>query len=134
MNRMTLRLPLLLCLGAASGCASGIGSAQSVSGAELFFTHCASCHGRQGEGDGPVAAVMSVAVPNLRTLSQRSNGTFPAEAVSAYVDGRDLPRAHGERIMPVWGDVFADDGGAVDDAPRRLAAVVEFVRELQYAP
>jgi len=49
---------------------------------------------------------MRVAVPNLRMLSERNEGEFPAEAVASYIDGRDLPASHGDRNMPIWGPVF----------------------------
>jgi mono/diheme cytochrome c family protein len=103
-------------------------------GARLYFNHCAACHGDDGEGTGPVAASMRVTVPNLRTLAQRNRGVFPADAVTAYVDGRTEKAAHGDRQMPIWGDVFK---GAAQDATegtvrRRIAAVVEFIATLQY--
>jgi len=96
-------------------------------GPALYARHCASCHGTYGEGDGPVAAVMPV--PNLRTLSTRAGGDFPRDAVMRYIEGRDLPDAHGERLMPVWGDTFSGDGAAV--ARTRIAAITDFVEELQ---
>jgi mono/diheme cytochrome c family protein len=103
-------------------------------GARLYFNNCAACHGDDGEGTGPVASSMNVTMPNLRSLAQRSGGVFPADAVSAYVDGRNVKSAHGDRQMPIWGDVF---GGADRDASertirRRIAAVVEFISTLQY--
>jgi len=103
-------------------------------GARLYFNHCAACHGDDGEGTGPVASSMRTAVPNLRTLAQRSGGVFPADAVAAYVDGRNLKTAHGDRQMPIWGDVFAGaDGSATGrTVRRRIAAVVEFISMLQY--
>lgn len=104
-------------------------------GAETFATHCAACHGPLAEGDGPVAAAISGTVPNLRTLSQRNGGTFPADAVAAYIDGRDLPAAHGERLMPVWGPIFDTTARIVADAEtarQRIAEVVEYLRTLQY--
>ena len=105
-------------------------------GAVLFARYCASCHGPRGEGDGPVAAAMVVAVPNLRTLRSRSNGNFPRESVMRYIDGRDLPAAHGDRVMPVWGATFAesadDDTQSPEDiASRRIAAITTFIEELQ---
>jgi len=108
-----------------------------ISGAELFVNHCSACHGAQGEGDGPVASVMQVSVPNLRTLSQRNDGTFPVESATAYIDGRELPVSHGDRYMPIWGNVFAWPGSAGDEqtelaAQRRIATVVEFIRQMQY--
>lgn len=105
------------------------------SGAQLYASHCASCHGPQGEGDGPAAAAMQINVPNLRTLSIRNDGTFPLAAVLAYVDGRKIPRAHGSRYMPVWGDIFAwgdTDRAARERARRRINAIVGFVEKLQY--
>jgi mono/diheme cytochrome c family protein len=105
------------------------------SGAETFATHCASCHGALAEGDGPAAAAMSVTVPNLRTLSQRNGGEFPTDAVASYIDGRDLPVAHGDRYMPVWGPVFDTTQRLVrgaEDAEERIDALLVFLRELQY--
>jgi mono/diheme cytochrome c family protein len=104
------------------------------SGAETFATHCASCHGPRAEGDGPVAATMNVNVPNLRTLSQRNDGQFPTEQVSSYIDGRNLPAAHGDRLMPVWGGVFDTTGRLIsgaEDAEQRIDSVIGFLREIQ---
>ena len=103
-------------------------------GARLYFNHCAACHGEYGEGTGPVAASMRVTMPNLRTLAQRNGGAFPADTVTAYVDGRESKAAHGDRQMPIWGDVFrgADQSTAKRTVRRRIAAVVDFVSMLQY--
>lgn len=102
-------------------------------GAELYRQHCAACHGATGEGDGPVAAVIQPNMPNLRSLQQRSGGVFPADAVAAYIDGRDIEAAHGSRQMPIWGDVFQTDGRRGRDRAReRIDALVGFIVELQY--
>jgi mono/diheme cytochrome c family protein len=103
-------------------------------GARLYFNHCAACHGEDGEGTGPVAASMRVTVPNLRALAQRNGGTFPVDAVTAYIDGREAKPAHGDRHMPIWGDVFrgAEQGTANRTVRRRIAAVVDFISRLQY--
>jgi mono/diheme cytochrome c family protein len=103
-------------------------------GARIFLNHCAACHGEQGEGGGPVAATMNVAIPNLRTLAARSDGTFPADAVTAYIDGREITAAHGDRQMPIWGDVFRgpEQGTAQRTVRRRIDALVEFIAMLQY--
>jgi mono/diheme cytochrome c family protein len=120
-------------LGIAVALGTNVCTAQDT-GARLYLNHCAACHGDDGEGTGPVAASMRVTVPNLRALAQRNGGVFPADAVAAYVDGRTEQAAHGDRQMPVWGDVFK---GADQDAPertvrQRIAAVVEFISTLQY--
>lgn len=105
------------------------------SGEQTYITHCASCHGTLGEGDGPVSAVMLINVPNLRTLNERNAGTFPADMVASYIDGRDLPVAHGDRVMPVWGEVFDTTARLVPDAQdarQRIDAVLGYLRGIQY--
>jgi mono/diheme cytochrome c family protein len=103
-------------------------------GARLYFNHCAACHGQYGEGDGPVAATLRVTMPNLRSLAMRNDGVFPADAVTAYVDGRETASAHGDRQMPIWGDVFrgAEQATAERTVRRRIAAVVELIASIQY--
>jgi mono/diheme cytochrome c family protein len=112
------------------------GVSETRSGAQLFANHCAACHGRLGEGDGPVAAIMTTNVPNLRTLAQRNNGTFPLDSVRGYIDGRELPVSHGDRQMPIWGDIF---GWGSEEQPhseqlveQRINAVVDHLRAIQY--
>jgi mono/diheme cytochrome c family protein len=102
-------------------------------GRQLFVNHCAACHGATGEGDGPVASALRGAVPNLRTLATRNGGEYPADAVAAYIDGRSPRVAHGDRLMPIWGDVFAvTQGGDEAAIALRIEALVELIRELQY--
>jgi mono/diheme cytochrome c family protein len=109
-------------------------AADAPKGAELYMNHCAACHGADGEGSGPVAAVMQTTVPNLRTLAQRNGGTFPSDAVAAYIDGREIKAAHGDRQMPIWGDVFRgpEQGTAERTVRERIAALVEFLKRIQY--
>ena len=126
---LALSIVFLLALPRASG------QANDPDGAMLFARYCASCHGSLGEGNGPVGSVMAVTMPNLRTLSARSNGTFPRNAVMQYVDGRNTPAAHGDRLMPVWGETFAlwteADESSDALARRRIAAITDFVEQLQ---
>lgn len=131
-------LPLIGIAACFAGCGGG---ELELSGAELYTYHCSACHGPQAQGDGPVAEVMSISVPDLRSLSARNGGVFPAEAVARFIDGRDLPAAHGDRYMPVWGDVFSwpedfqSDENAAPDERRvevRINAIVEFLEQIQY--
>jgi len=107
---------------------------RTPSGANTFATHCASCHGPRAEGDGPMAATLSVNVPNLRTLSQRNRGQFPTDAVASYIDGRNFPAAHGTRNMPVWGPVFDTTGRLIaggESSAQRIQSVIDYLRTLQ---
>jgi mono/diheme cytochrome c family protein len=105
------------------------------SGEELFGRFCASCHGEKAHGDGPVAPSLNRAVPDL-TLIRARYGEFPAMLIRDTIDGRGVDiRAHGTRVMPVWGYEFWVEEGAdvvaqnaVRDAINKL---VEYLRTLQ---
>lgn len=77
-------------------------------GAVLYARHCASCHGAEGHGDGPVAPALKTPPPDLTLLARRNGGRFDERAVLAVIDGRHVLAAHGTREMPVWGAVFAE--------------------------
>ena len=107
---------------------------EAPSGERVFMTHCAACHGISGAGDGPVSESIAVPIPNLRTLNSRYGGQFPEDAVAAYIDGRNLPDAHGSRQMPVWGLVFAATASIVpgaDSPPNRIHALLDYLRTVQ---
>jgi mono/diheme cytochrome c family protein len=88
------------------GCASAVHAADYVamSGKELYARFCASCHGSEGRGDGPVAASLKVEVPDLTLVAHRAGGTYPRNQVLRIIDGRYIVGAHGSRTMPVWGE------------------------------
>jgi len=79
----------------------------SMSGAQLYARFCASCHGINGRGDGPVASSIRVEVPDLTLLARRQGSAFKRERIERVVDGRFLIGAHGTREMPIWGENFS---------------------------
>jgi mono/diheme cytochrome c family protein len=113
--------------------ASAAAHAAEPDGASLYANHCSSCHGRWAEGDGPMVPIMTIAPPSLRTLRARNADIYPADAIAAYIDGRRLVVSHGDRQMPVWGDVFQSATGG-DEAlvAARIKAIVAFIETLQY--
>ena len=76
---------------------------RTLSGLELYGRLCASCHGVEGRGDGPVAPLIKIGVPDLTRIAARDGGEFPTADVRLIIDGRTDRRAHGPRDMPVWG-------------------------------
>ena len=68
---------------------------QSLNGADIYRAHCASCHGLQGKGDGPVAAALTTKMPDLSTISQRSGGVFPVARVRKVISGDEVILGHG---------------------------------------
>jgi mono/diheme cytochrome c family protein len=106
--------------------------AQPMSGGQLFRTHCASCHGENARGAGPFSAELWNPAPDLTTFSARNGGTFPVERVRQMIEGRG-PAAHGDRSMPIWGDVFSRQA-ADGDAATRIASIVTFLQSIQQRP
>ncbi|HXR88889.1 MAG TPA: c-type cytochrome [Steroidobacteraceae bacterium] len=105
------------------------------SGAILFKLHCASCHGEDARGNGPVAEYLNVKVPDLTQISAAHGGTFPEEEVFRIIDGQAEMHAHGTRHMPVWGYEFfgqqADDERAHAQAAEKVDALVNYLRKRQ---
>jgi cytochrome c553 len=102
----------------------------SVNGDALFHTYCATCHGASGRGDGMMAGELRRPPPDLTTFASRNGGVFPSERVRAIVDGTGVA-SHGDRDMPVWGDVFKRRGAGGADAGARIDAIVRFLQGIQ---
>lgn len=75
-------------------------------GKEMYLKYCASCHGNQGRGDGPVGRDLKVKIPDLTVLRSKNKGIYPLDRVMSSIDGSRIVRTHGTRNMPVWGEVF----------------------------
>lgn len=118
---------------------SGAVSAQDVGeGAVLYERHCATCHGLDGTGSGPMAGVLLVTPSDLtRLASGEANGNFPLLRVVRRIDGRDPLVSHGSP-MPVYGDFFEGDDTAMKTASgqplmtsRAVADLVAYLKEIQ---
>jgi mono/diheme cytochrome c family protein len=95
---------------AAALAACGREASVQEDGRDTFLRYCASCHGPEGRGDGPLAASLEPPPADLTQLARRSAGRFDEEAVMAVIDGRRQVAAHGARDMPVWGAIFEEEG------------------------
>jgi mono/diheme cytochrome c family protein len=110
---------------------------RSLSGLELYQRLCSSCHGASGKGDGPVAPLIKVGVPDLTRIAARDGGEFPAADVRLVIDGRTDRRAHGPRDMPVWGwqlyDVsnpdYAGERARTDSMIDRLVTYLQSIQQ-----
>ena len=71
-----------------------------------FQSSCASCHGADGKGKGPVSEQLKVPPPDLTVLTKNNNGVFPTNAVYETIYGSKTIPAHGTREMPIWGERF----------------------------
>jgi mono/diheme cytochrome c family protein len=115
---------------------------QIEEGEAIFQVYCSPCHGRDARGEGPVAADLKTTPPSLREIAKRRGGAFDESQVAAYIDGRNMPRAHGTPEMPVWGSLFryvaevsdtlASDEQAIEHkAQERIAMLVKYLATLQ---
>ncbi len=102
-------------------------------GAALFRTHCASCHGTSGRGDGPVAEFLKIAPADLTKIAVQARGAFPTAQMIRIIDGRQTVRAHGDSKMPVWGDAFSQSLAHEDESTvrQKIEALVKYLQSIQ---
>jgi mono/diheme cytochrome c family protein len=105
---MRPRFSLLLSLLALAAC--GRDAAVDASGRDTFLRYCASCHGPEGRGDGPLAGSLTRPPTDLTQLAKKNGGRYDERAVMSVIDGRRQVIEHGTRDMPVWGAIFEDEG------------------------
>jgi mono/diheme cytochrome c family protein len=108
-------------------------------GKSEFQSSCASCHGTDGKGKGPVSEQLKVPPPDLTMLAKNNNGVFPTNAAYEIIYGLKTISAHGTREMPIWGYRFnpvinlphnVDPSYDVLDPSRELREVVVRTRIL----
>lgn len=85
-----------------------VGRAPVTDGRQLYASYCASCHGMDGKGAGPVADSLKTTPSDLTQLSRNNNGKYPALHVAGVLRSGVSTPAHGTATMPVWGPVFAN--------------------------
>ncbi len=79
---------------------------QLARGRKLFASYCASCHGVEATGNGPVAPSLKKHPPDLTRIEPK-NGKFPAEEIRKKIAGDGEVTVHGKKDMPVWGLIFS---------------------------
>lgn len=131
-------IPKRLLLSVSALLIASVVDAQAIdeySGQETYFRYCASCHGEEAKGDGPVAAGIPIKVPDLTQLRRRQGEDFPEETLRKIIDGRNPVIFHGTRYMPVWGYEFWLEEGANAEAEARVEIIVynliEYLRSIQ---
>jgi mono/diheme cytochrome c family protein len=125
-------LGLLFALCFAGACARELGP--PAEGADVYLSHCASCHGVDGKGSGPVAGSLRTPPSDLTMIALRHRG-FDEADVAASIDGRRTIAAHGPREMPVWGAVFEreleGDRQTARTGSLRTFELVAYLRSIQ---
>jgi mono/diheme cytochrome c family protein len=104
---------------------------RSVEGPDLYRAYCASCHGKDGKGDGPVAPTLKATVPDLTVNAKRNGGKVPVGRVQRIIMGEGMIASHGSREMPVWGPIFHQIEWDVDRGNVRLDNLVKYLESIQ---
>jgi len=100
----------------------------------VYLDYCASCHGLNGAGDGPVAAALSTPPANLRLLSERYGNPLPEDQIARFIDGRADVKAHGPRDMPVWGEQvwrYPEDKGNKNAIKSEFTKLIAYLQSIQ---
>jgi mono/diheme cytochrome c family protein len=107
-------------------------SITSMTGEDSFNFYCATCHGRDAKGRGPVAVALKTQPTDLTALSRQNGGNFPRAEVVSYIDGtgRVLP-THGPGDMPVWGPIFRALENSDPRVKVRIQNIVAYIESLQ---
>ena len=105
----------------------------AMSGEQLYMRFCASCHGSEAHGDGPVAQSFAVKIPDLTLIARRHGGEFQRDWVERAIDGRQKIASHGAYTMPVWGEDFSQVGDPDSERGTRtmIARLVDYLETLQ---
>ncbi|HVN47174.1 MAG TPA: cytochrome c [Steroidobacteraceae bacterium] len=129
----TLR-PVLLAVFVVANTVWASAEAEDLSGydgADLFRVYCASCHGADGRGAGPVASSLKADVPDLTKIAHHQGGQFPEEQIRRIIDGRTALAPHGTRDMPVWGQAFRVATANDAESDRLIGLLVQYLRSIQ---
>jgi mono/diheme cytochrome c family protein len=135
-----LTAALLVAATASAAGAQGLDPIQV--GRHEFESNCATCHGIDARGDGPMRPFLARPPTDLTRLAERHGGTFPRSTVADLIDGRGItePGSHGTREMPVWGRVYREQSQAQTrgtpfpaewSVRGRILALVDYLATLQ---
>lgn len=136
LQRKLLALAMTCCVGAAMS-----QPAVFDPGKQEFSENCASCHGLDGKGNGPMGELLRKSPPDLTLLAKQNKGVLPINRLCAVVDGAGVP-SHGSRDMPVWGREYQIEGaqqmrearGGYDSAElvrARILVLLECISHIQ---
>jgi len=128
---MTLSMIFLIALSCNQGPPQGTRDAQALRGKEIFEKQCISCH-----GFNEIAATvdtLSTKPPDLTEIMLRRPKAkeFPIVDIARIIDGRNLVKSHGPREMPVWGEVYTQEGLDDNELRGRKGELVAYLMSIQ---
>lgn len=104
---------------------------QARKGQVHFMEYCASCHGSDGKGIA-IDTLDLMPADLTRINARRRQNEFPALTIARIIDGRSMSKSHGDRDMPVWGDVFSQEEYLDESQIKgKLAEIIAFLINIQ---
>lgn len=109
---------------------------EPIDGRTAYLENCASCHGLDAKGDGPMARGLTTAPPDLTMIASRNGGVFPTDQVMSTIDGLDRGE-HFSAAMPEFGagdmgaTVIVEEDGLGTPVPMQLLALAEYLESIQ---
>ena len=129
MRRLILLLPLTL-----AACVTEI---EVPDGRAAFMQDCATCHGTDAKGTGPLMQSVGIVAPDLTQISARNGGVFPRQEVMAIIDGLNRD-PHFSQAMPEFGAeglgeavIVEGPDGLGTPTPVRLIALADYLERIQ---
>ena len=95
-----------------------------------YRSSCATCHGIDAKGTGPLSKELKTQPTDLTILAKNNNGAFPYDMVYKIIDGRNSTiSSHGTREMPIWGYRFGPPQAF--RFKNRILAVIDYLKGVQ---
>jgi hypothetical protein len=93
-----------------------------------YKSRCSVCHGADAKGNGPWAAQLKKAPPDLTGLTKKNGCIFPRDTISEKIDGRKEVAAHGPRDMSVFGGAWIYTS---PESKTRLQLLLDYLSRIQ---
>ena len=108
---------------------------QDVVGKKEFISYCASCHGTEGKGNGPMVNFLKRKPADLTQLSKTNGGAFPFDRIYGVFDGSYVFSEHGTSEMPIWGYKFIREAQKADEpnitAKAKALDIILYIQVIQ---
>lgn len=115
LNKVLISLRLILLLAIFLFCTVNASEIDDlvIEGEKEFQQRCALCHGEDAKGDGPYSFALVFKPADLTQILIENDGVFPFLDIYLIIDGREIVKSHGTRLMPIWGDRYSEETWSV---------------------
>jgi len=101
-------------------------------GKAMYASYCATCHGIDGKGKGPLSSSLKRTPSDLTLLSRKNGGAYPSARVVAVIGHGTSASGHDKAGMPVWAPVLDTiNQNNKLDTPLRISNLSKYLETLQ---